>query len=433
MRSNLTNGTPLLGLTGATLAFFAGLATISLLADSVRLFGDVMVMSPIMIAMLVAIPNLTGTLLRIPFSAIADSTGGRSVILISLILSTIGMFCLYFIVLFCYPAGMSEGIYPLLLFFGALMGVGGATFSPGITQTSYWFPQEKQGMALGVFGGVGNLSPGIAAFLFPVVLMFTSLADTFLIFSICILACTIGYFILGKNAWYFQLLKQGKSREEAIEIARARGQKIFPKGNAIKSLTTSGKNWKTWVIVLIYFNTFGGFLGLVVWLPTYWIMFHSLDLTTAVWLTALYSIVASVFRIIGGKVSDSIGGEKTTVIALIIMLFGSIIMVVFYGIGMDIAGLMILGTGKGLGNASVFKLVPQEIPDAIGGASGWIGGIGGLGGFFLPTIMAMFIIKGDVLKTGYATGFSVFIVLTILSFIGIYMLNKHSLRKNKVL
>ena len=228
-------------------------------------------------------------------------------------------------------------------------------------------------------------------------------------------------------------MHQGKSKEESIKIARECGQRIFPKGNARKSLAISGKNWKTWVIVFIYFNTFGGFLALAVWLPTYWIMFHSLDLTTAVWFTALYSIVTSVFRIIGGKVSDNLGGEKTTVIALIIMLCGSIMMVVFYGIAMDIAALMILGTGMGLGNASTFKLVPQEIPDAIGGASGWIGGIGGLGGFVLPTVMAMFIVKGDVLKTGYATGFSVFIVLTLLSFIGIFMLSKHSLRKNRVL
>ncbi len=431
MIKEIKYGTPSQGLSAATLAFFAGLATIALLADTISLFTSKMVMTPMMIAMLVAIPNLTGTLIRIPFSAITDSSGGKKVILISLICSTIGMFGLYFLVLLHYPNGITRNIYPLFLSFAALMGVGGAVFSPGITQTSYWFPQKKQGGALGIFGGIGNLSPGIASFLLPVMLIYIGLVNTFLAFSIFMLICTFAYFIIGKDAWYFQLLKQGKSKEEAIDVAQKFGQRIFPKGSAIKSLIISGLNWKTWAIVFIYFNTFGGFLALVVWLPVYWMKFHSMDLNTAVIITAIYSIITSLLRIFGGKLSDWLGGEKTTVFALIIMLFGSTMMLTYYSKTLDIIALIILGIGMGIGNASIFKLVPQEIPDAVGGASGWIGGIGGLGGFILPLVMAMFV-DDKTSSTGYATGFSVFVILTVLSFIGIFLLNKYSLKKKLI-
>ena len=72
-----------------------------------------------------------------------------------------------------------------------------------------------------------------------------------------------------------------------------------------------------------------------------------------------------------------------------------------------------MAIGMGISNAAVFKLVPQEVPEAVGGAAGWVGGLGAFGGFVIPPIMGAFVRwQGD---PGYALGFVVFIALALVS------------------
>jgi NNP family nitrate/nitrite transporter-like MFS transporter len=76
----------------------------------------------------------------------------------------------------------------------------------------------------------------------------------------------------------------------------------------------------------------------------------------------------------------------------------------------------------GVNNAAVFKMVPDLVPEAIGGASGWVGGLGAFGGFAIPPVMGKFVeVEG---RAGYAHGFSVFILLALLAFFCAYMLNR---------
>lgn len=415
-------GSPTEGLFGATLGFFIGFAAVSLFGPTAHKFKDVMGLSPVLVGLLVAMPSLSGSLLRIPFSAWVDTTGGRRPFLVLLALSIAGMLGLFVVIYLLYPDGLSAGLYPLLLLLGLLSGCGIATFSVGISQVSYWFPQARQGGALGTYAGVGNIAPGLFSFLLPIALASWGLAGSYLAWLIFLVVGTGLYYLTGRNAWFFQLREHGVSVEEARHEAREQGQELFPAGSLSDSLKISARVWKNWVLVVLYFTTFGGFIALTAWLPTYWTSFFAVSAVSAGSLTALFSILTSVIRVAGGSVSDRIGGENTAILSLATLLVGAALMTVSHSYGLSVVGEILMALGMGVNNAAVFKLVPQEVPEAVGGAAGWVGGLGAFGGFAIPPVMGTFVrAQGDA---GYATGFVTFVGLAILSLALGYVLKR---------
>ncbi|XZH19549.1 MFS transporter [Clostridium perfringens] len=414
MKNLNLKGNPNRGLTGATLGFFIGFAAVSLYGPTSAVFKEAFVnLNPVLLALLIAAPNLSGSLLRIPFSAWVDTTGGRKPLIVLLLLSIIGMGGLYVVLAF-FSDNLNQYYY-LLFALGLLSGCGIATFSVGVSQASYWFPKSKQGVALGIYGGVGNLAPGIFALLIPnLALPLLGLPGSYLAWLIFLIVGTVIYIKIGQNAWYFQLIDKGINKDEAKEIAsKEYGQELFPKGKASETLLISAKSWKTWALVFIYFTTFGGFLALTGWFPNYWMTYFGLNMKVAGLLTALYSILTSLTRIYGGKVADKNGGEITTIVSLGIALVGAICMTFASTMTLAIIGIILLAIGMGVANAAVFKIVPNAVPEAMGGASGWIGGLGALGGFLIPPVMASFLNRSGF--AGYSQGFSVFIVLIIVA------------------
>jgi len=409
-------GSPMEGLVGATIGFFIGFAAVSLFGPVAKEFKQMLNLNAFQAGWLVAIPMLTGSLLRIPFAAMVDVIGGKTPFLILLTTAIVGMIGIF--TLLNNPSLVS---YPALLVLGALCGFGIATFSVGIPQTSYWFPQKKQGWALGVYAGAGNLAPGIFALIIPFILPVLGLAKTYLIWLLFLTLGTIVYLIIGKDAWFFQLRKQGISREEAMEIAKKEGQELFPSGALLKSLSISASTFENWLLVWLYFISFGGFLALTAWFPTFWQELYSVNKQLAGILTATFSIGASLIRIWGGGFSDRHTGEKAALIAMISILTGSIIFGFLGGNKLfAFLGVVFLAFGMGLNNAAVFKIVPKVLPQAVGGASGWIGGLGALGGFVIPPILGKIVdITG---KVGYYTGFFVFTILAITGIIFIFIL-----------
>lgn len=408
-------GTPNQGLFGATLGFFIGFAAVALFGPTAKQFQQAIGLSPMAVGFLVAMPSLSGSLLRIPFSAWVDTTGGRKPFLVLLGLSLTGMGGLTAIVSLVSPAEMGPSLYPVLLGLALLSGCGIATFSVGASQVSYWFPQRRQGFALAIFAGIGNLAPGLFSFLIPLALASFGMAGSYAAWLSLLATGTALYALFGRNAWYFQLTSHGVSPDEARATAREHGQSLFPAGSLARSLRLSSRVWRTWALVLIYFTTFGGFIALTAWLPTYWTSFFGVSAVTAGLLTALYSVLTSVVRIVGGILSDHLreGGENTAILALLIMLAGALIMVQSQQLELALPGLILLAFGMGMCNAAVFKIVPQAVPQAVGGAAGWVGGLGAFGGFAIPPMLA-FAVR-DLGRSGYAIGFVVFIFLALLS------------------
>lgn len=407
------NGSPARGLFGATLGFFIGFAAVALFGTTAAKVKDALQLSPLAVGFLVSMPALSGSLLRIPFAAWVDTVGGRKPFLVLLCLSILGMTGLTVMMYTLYPDHLTPAHAPWIYFLGLLSGCGIATFSVGTGQVSYWFPKVRQGGALGTYAGVGNLAPGIFSFLLPLAFVWLGMAGSYLAWLIFLVIGTLLYYFAGRNAPFFQLLAQGLKREEAIAVAISYGQEMFPSGKIRESMQISARTWKTWPLVAIYFTTFGGFMALTSWLPTYWKSYYAMPAVTAGSLTALYSILTSLMRVVGGSVADRFGGERTILVSLSAMIVGALMLAFSAVPGLSMTAIVILAVGMGISNAAVFKLVPQEVPRAVGGASGWVGGLGAFGGFTLPPLLGAVVASQG--QGGYASGFFLFALLAVLS------------------
>ncbi|HIC08775.1 MAG TPA: MFS transporter [Aquificales bacterium] len=402
-------GDPLTGLVMATWGFFIGFAAVSLYGPVAKELKSSLALSGVLLGLLVAAPNLTGSLLRIPFAAWVDKVGGRKPMLTLLWLSVIGMAGLSAMLFAFYP-NLEPWMYWLILLFGFLSGCGIATFSVGIAQTSYWFPQKDQGTALGVYAGVGNLAPGLFGMVLPFALKALGLPMSYFIWFLFLLIGTIIYFLFARDAYYFQLIEKGFDPETAKKIARALGQELFPTGSLVQSLIISAKEKLTWALVYLYFVSFGGFLALTGWFIVFWVSSYNLPVTEAGLLMAFgFSLLASVIRILGGFLSDKLGGELMALVSYSITLIGALVLMFSSSFAIALTGEVLMGIGMGMANGAVFKLVPKYVPHATGGAAGWVGGLGAFGGFVVPPILGKFVdIYG---KAGYAKGFIVYVVL----------------------
>jgi len=416
-------GTPNLGLAGATLGFFVGFAAVALFGPTAKKLQTVMGFSATMLGFLVAAPNLTGSLLRIPFGAWVDKVGGKKPLIVLLAISVVGMLGLTSLLYFNYPDNLGMGYYPLVFFFGLLSGSGVATFSVGIPQTSYWFPLKKQGIALGTYAGLGNTAPGIFTVLLPFALLSFGLAGSYLAWTIFLIIGLIVYAYISHDAYYFQLVNKGKSREDAINVARELGEELIPTGQLLQALKTSAKIGRTWALVFLYFTSFGGFLALTVWFPSYWLHFYGFDLKTAAMLGGVgFSLLASFVRVYGGHLSDKKGGEIVAVLSFATVGVGSVVMIFSGTFVLSLLGELLIGIGMGIANAAVFKLVAKYVPEAVGGASGWVGGLGAFGGFVVPPLLGLFV---DLFgQNGYASGFIIYLLLGVACMITAFVLKK---------
>lgn len=409
----------------ATLGFFGGFAGVSIFGPLVPRFKELMDLSPAAAGILAAIPALTGSLLRIPFGAAVERVGGKKPFLILLGITNVGVVALLLLLATSYPDNMA-GKYPLLLLLGVLIGCGIATFSVGIGQVSYWFPKKDQGGALGVYAGLGNTSPGLSTMLLPVAVGGLGMLGAYSVWFAVLLAITIVYALFIKDAPWFQLRARGTS-VPPDRLAELGGGELVPAGRAVAGLRHASRIPATWILVFFYFLSFGGFLAFTSWLPTFWTSMYDSSLREAGLLTAGFSLLTALIRVPGGLLSDRISIRYALVGNFLLMFAGSLLLSFAATFWLSLVATLAVGAGMGLQNAIVFKLLPRYVPDAVGGASGWIGGLGALGGFVIPPVMG--IVTGIVGgTTGYARGFLPFAVLVLIALPVVSMLSRWSRR-----
>ncbi len=409
MRGGL-QGTPRQGLIMATWGFFIGFAAVALYGPAAHAFQQSMELSPLLVGILVAAPQLTGSLLRIPFGAWVDKVGGRLPMLTLFGISIVGMWGLVFILVTA--PHVTVALYPIILMFGFMSGCGVASFSVGVPQVAYWFPRNRQGTALGVYGGVDNLAPGLFTLLLPFAIGALGLAGSYLAWLAFLLVGTAVYGWLARDAYYFQLRANDFGVEEARGIAQSRGEELFPNDSAWGALITAADETRTWGLTFLYFVSFGGFLALTAWFPTYWANLHHLSLISAGILGgAGFSLLAAVTRIGGGPLAEKFGGEILAAISFTIVLIGAALLTSVISFPVNVGGELLIGLGMGLANAAVFKMVPKYVPHAVGGASGLVGGLGALGGFVIPPVLGLF--AGALGDAGYSGGFFSYVVLAV--------------------
>lgn len=402
-------------LVAATIGFFFGVMAISLFGPTSTTLASAMNLSPAEIGLLVAIPSLTGSLLRIPFGARVDANGGRKGFIFLLAAATVGLasLCILFTTHSIDQPGSLKGMFPVVLLLGCLTGCGIATFSVGVSQSSYWFPKHRQGYASGIYGGLGTTSAGLLAFFLPLLLQNFGFTAAYYVLAGVMLLGLVIYTWLSASPPYFQLLRSGRTPEQAHEDAVACGQELFPSGNAAESLKISARIPQTWMLVLTYFTTFGGFMALTAWLPTVWKQGYGLSPMLAGILTATFSILAALLRVPGGQLSDKIGGVKVSMGALILLAVAGVLMNIPMGWGGLFVVSLLIAIAFGFNNAATMKLVPVYVSNGVGGANGWVGGLGAFGGFAIPPLMGKLVAVSP--EQGYGLGFLIFTVLALLN------------------
>ena len=421
------SGNPTLGLVMGTWGFFVGFAAVALYGPAAKYFQDQMHLGGLALGVLVAAPQLTGSLLRIPFGAWVDRVGGRLPMLTLFGLSLVGMWGLVFILLTVKTLTMAT--YPIIIMFGFLSGCGVATFSVGIPQVSYWFKQANQGSALGAYGGIGNLAPGLFTLLLPYAIASWGLAGSYFAWFTFLLVGAGIYAWFARDAYFFQLRQQDIDSESSREIAAEKGQELFPNERVWQAVITAAEDVRTWGLVALYFVSFGGFLALTAWFPSYWVNLHGMDVKSAAMIGSLgFSLLAAVIRVFGGMISERMGGEPTAVVAFVAVLAGAVMLSVVETFSLALAGEILIALGMGVANAAVFKMVPKYVPEAVGGAAGIVGGLGALGGFIIPPFLGAVV---DALGTqGYAGGFFAYVVLSVMA-IGVAAYFWHLDRRSK--
>jgi NNP family nitrate/nitrite transporter-like MFS transporter len=400
---------PRAALAWTTLAFFMGFAGVSAFGPVLPKLRQAMDAGPFLMGLLAASPSLTGSLLRIPFGAMVDRFGGKRLILTLLLLAAAGVAGI--MLLFSLGGPLELSHYPLFMLFAMLCGCGIAVFSVGVPAVSYWYPQRQQGTALALYGGLGNLAPGAFALLLPYLATTFGFTTAYVLWLAVLLAMTALIALRMKDAPYFQYKQMGMAIDpEALLLAC--GEELVPTGKAMDSIRRAGADWRTWVLTLFYFITFGGFIALTVWLPTFWTERFNTSLVQAGLLTAVFSLSASLLRVAGGMASDRLGGETVVALSLATVGLGALVMtLVGASVAAAVAAELILALGMGFGNAAVFKLAPKFTPQAVGGAAGIIGGLGAFGGFAIPPVMGLIVRwKGP---DGYAQAFYIFLGLSV--------------------
>lgn len=328
--------------------------------------------------LLVGTPILTGSLSRLILGIWADQYGGRIVYVVVMLSAAVATFLLTF-----------AGTYPQFLLAALGVGIAGGSFAVGVAYVSKWFPPEKQGTALGVFGA-GNVGAAVTKFVAPFVLVaygWEAVAQAWA--GVLAVVALIFWFITKDDPELVARRKAGHKAKGA-----------FLQMEPLKKL-------QVWRFSLYYFFVFGAFVALALWLPRYLVGVYELDIKQAGMIAAFYSIPASIFRIYGGVLSDKVGPRK-----VMYWTFGASILFLFmlaypktdyiiHGIEGPIAFstemslvpfiICIFGLGffMSLGKAAVYKHIPVYYPNHVGSVGGLVGMIGGLGGFILPILFGV--------------------------------------------
>jgi MFS transporter, NNP family, nitrate/nitrite transporter len=360
-----------LQLTLGTGAFALCFAVFGSMSAMMPIISKHMALTPVQKSIAIAIPVLLGSLGRIPLGILTDRFGGRIIFSVVMVLSIIPAFLM---------GGVSS--YSQLLTYGFFIGVALASFSVGVSFVSGWYPPERQGFALGVYGA-GNIGQSLAAYGSPVLAAAIGFKWGFWTFGVLLTIWLVIFAIFARNA---------PTRGPAKSVAEI-----------VRPLNDN----RSWVLSLYYFLTFGGFVAMAVYLPTLLTEVFKLTPQDAGFRTAGFVVLATAMRPVGGVLADKVGGR-----AILKWVFpATAVMAIFLAcplMSTFTIGALGMAAAIGLGNGAVFKLVPEYFPKSVGGVTGLVGAAGGLGGFFPPLVLG--IIKqqtgtftfGFILLSGFA-------------------------------
>lgn len=340
----------------ATLAFAVNFWAWALLSPLGPVYQESLGLSAAEVSVLVAVPVIVGSLGRVVLGALTDRFGGRMVFGVASLLGVVPVVFLAFAV-----------SYPMLLAGGLLLGLTGATFAIGVPFVNAWFPPERRGLALGVFG-MGNIGTAISGFVTPWLAGEFGGRAPFFVVAVALAVTGVVFLLVGRDA----------------PGARPSGESF------LRKFVSAARMRVTAELAGIYALTFGGFVAFGVYLPLYLQSVYGLTVADAAARAAGFVVLATLVRPVGGWLSDRVGGEVVLSWVLLVV-FGCAIVVSFEpGMPLATAGFLSMAAALGLGNGAVFAILGRVVPVArVGSVTGVVGAAGGLGGFLPPIVMGL--------------------------------------------
>ncbi len=329
--------------------------------------------------LLVATPVLTGSLSRIFLGVWTDQFGGRIMLPLQMLITAVSVWLL-----------ASVQTYAVFLMIALGLGLAGGSFIIGVAYVSRWYEAERQGTALGIFGA-GNVGAAVTNFAAPFLVIAVGWEDTARIYAVVLVAMAIAFYIFAKP-------------DPVIQEQRKAGTKPVSAVAQLEPL----RDIRVWRFATYYFFVFGAYVAFASFLPRYYVGAYGVTLTAAGVFTGMYSLPGSVFRALGGWLSDVWGARSVMYLTFIVSMIVLFIMsypetsyqvvgipnadgtpnIIEFSFGIPLYSFVfltvVLGFVMSLGKAAVFKHIPVYYPHHVGAVGGLVGMIGGLGGFVLP-------------------------------------------------
>ena len=392
-------------LTLSTIAFtlmFAVWLMFGILGVPIR---DELGLSDVQLSWLTAVAVLNGSIWRLPVGILADRIGGRRVFTAILLIAAVPTALVSF-----------AHDYGLLLVLAFAIGIAGNSFSAGVSWNSAWFPPERKGLALGVFGA-GNVGASVTKLIGPGLIAATAGATYFGWLAggwrIVPVLYAVLLVIMAALVWF----------------VAPRRDLVPGQGRTLRQQLVPLRRIRTWRFSLYYVAVFGAYVALAAWLPLYYVDNYDLHLHEAALLTASFIFPASLLRPLGGWFSDRWGARRAMYgtfavmvasLALLSLPSGNLVVVTTAGPQEALPFAMplwafatlvfVLGCAMGVGKAAVYKHIPEYFPDDVGAVGGLVGMLGGIGGFVLTPLFAIALVV-----TGLPTStFAALLILTLI-------------------
>jgi MFS transporter, NNP family, nitrate/nitrite transporter len=332
-------------------------------------------LTPAQKGFMISVPILAGALMRFPLGVLAQYIGRKNAALVEMTLIMFALVGGYFFI----------SSYDHVIAMGVLLGIAGASFGVALSLGSGWYPPKYKGLAMGI-AGAGNSGTVLAVLFAPPLAMKFGWQAVYGLAAICMLAPFLVMIFFAKEPPDIE----HQSFRQHIAC-------LFEKDG--------------WAFSLIYVITFGGFIGLASFLPTYFYDQFKVTKVEAGQLTMLAALMGSAVRVVGGYVSDRVGGINTLSGVLVVVAI-SLFLCGMAGTSLVLTTLlfMVCFAALGAGNGALFQLVPLRWPVTTAVAGSMIGEIGALGGGFVPNAMGL----SKQYLGSYFWGFASFAILALM-------------------
>jgi NNP family nitrate/nitrite transporter-like MFS transporter len=342
-------------------------------------------LDPAQKGLMVAIPVLAGALLRLVNGVLVDRIGPKRTGIIGQLIVLSGL-------ALAWTVGIHS--YNQVLALGLVLGVAGSSFAVALPLASRWYPQEHQGLALGI-AGAGNSGTALAALFAPMLAKTYGWQNVIGLAALPLAVAFVVYLLLAKDAPEQPAPKKLAEYLDVLKVPDA------------------------WWLMLLYAVTFGGFVGLASSLTIYFNAEYGLDPVKAGFFTAACVFAGSFIRPVGGALADRHGGVRTLTVVYALAAIGmAVASFQLPSAWLALAVLMFSMLALGAGNGAVFQLAPQRFRKEIGVMTGLIGMTGGIGGFYLASTLGM----AKKATGSYQIGFLGFAALALFALIALHSL-----------